>query len=58
MVGAEIDTGTLLEVPPSEQLEVDNPEFEDANEDEYFDVSDVPDGEIVVLSTASLDEEE
>jgi hypothetical protein len=51
-----VDIGTLLEVPEGQRLEVDDPAQEDPNDDEGGDVSDVPDGEVVRLSTADLDE--
>ncbi len=52
------DIGDLLEVPKAQRLEVDDPSFEDANDDEFTSLSWVPDGEFVTLSTASLDDEE
>jgi hypothetical protein len=57
-IGADIDTGVLLEVPKSQQLEEDDPAYEDDNEDQFTDLSGVPDGEVVTLSTAHLDEED
>lgn len=53
-----VDTGTFLDVPEGDRLDYDDVEFEDPNEDEGWDMSNVPDGEIVELSTAFLDEEE
>lgn len=58
MIETTEDIGTLMEVPKSQQLDVDDPSFEDANVDEFADLSSVPDGEVVVLSTAHLDEED
>lgn len=52
------DIGDLLEVPKAQRLDVDDASFEDANEDEFADLSSVPDGELVTLSTASLDDPE
>jgi hypothetical protein len=57
-IGADIDTGVLLEVPKSQQLDEDDPAYEDDNEDQFTDLSGVPDGEVVTLSTADLDEED
>lgn len=53
------DIGDHLEVPAEERLDVDDYVKVEANEDEMiFDFSDVPDGEIVELSTATPDEYE
>jgi hypothetical protein len=53
-----VDTGTLLEVPESAQKDYDDFLEEEVNEDEFVDYSDVPDGDVVELSTANLDEED
>jgi hypothetical protein len=58
MSAALQDTGDFLEVPESERLDEDIWEPEDVSPDEFEDMRDVPDGEYVELSTASLDEEE
>jgi hypothetical protein len=55
-VTAPRDTGELLAVPPEERLEVDDHLPSEDNEDQFADVSGVPDGEYVELSTASEDE--
>lgn len=50
------DTGDFLEVPEDQRYDIDDPDHEDANEDEFADLSHIPDGDYVVLSTASDDE--
>lgn len=50
-VSDQEDIGTILEVPEDQRLDVD-PDDEPANEDEGVDMSQVPDGEVVKLSTA------
>lgn len=55
-MGEPRDTGDLLEVPEDQRLDVDDHLPEEDNVDQFADVSDVPDGEYVELSTASEDE--
>lgn len=51
------DTGDFLEVPEDQRLEVDDPEHEEPNEDEFVDYAPItPDGDYVELSTADEDE--
>lgn len=50
------DTGEVLEVPENERLDHDVYFPEEDNEDAFADLSNVPDGEYVELSTASQDE--
>lgn len=50
------DTGDLLAVSREERLDHDDYLPEEDNIDQFADVSDVPDGEYVELSTASDDE--
>lgn len=50
------DTGDLLAVPREERLDHDDHLPEEDNVDQFADVSDVPDGQYVQLSTASDDE--
>lgn len=53
------DTGDLLEVPVKDRLEEDDFVLEEVNEDEHrTDFTDVPDGNVVTLSTAYLDDDE
>lgn len=49
------DTGDLLEVSKEERLSEDDPAHEDPNTDEFADLSSVPDGEVIYLSTAKRD---
>ena len=51
-----LDTGDYLEVTESERLNQDVWDDEDVNPDELQTMDDVPDGDDVELSTASLDE--
>lgn len=55
-MGEPRDTGDLLEVPEDQRLDVDDHLPEEDNVDQFADVSDVPDGEYVELSTSSEDE--
>ena len=50
------DIGDFLEVPEDQRYEVDEADPEQENEDQFADLSHVPDGDYVVLSTASDDE--
>lgn len=50
------DTGELLEVPEDQRLDEDDYLPEEDNEDAFADLSSVPDGKYVKLSTASDDE--
>jgi hypothetical protein len=51
------DIGDVLEVPRDQRLAIDDHLPSEVNDDEFADLSSVPDGEVVVLSTAHLDEE-
>ena len=50
------DTGDFLEVPEDERLDEDTYVPGEVNEDEFQDLSWVPDGDYVELSTAGDDE--
>lgn len=52
------DIGDVLEVPEDQRLDIDDYPDDEVNADEFTDLSDVPEGEPVDLSTASLDEED
>lgn len=53
------DIGDILHVPEDQRLDVDDTPDNEVNEDEFqTDFSDVPDGEVVELSTAHLDDDE
>lgn len=50
MTDTGVDIGTLLEVPEGQRLDVDDVRLDEMNEDEYADLSSVPDGQVVVLT--------
>lgn len=58
MSDQQIDIGDLLEVPEDQRLERDDDIASERNDDEWSDLSSVPDGVPVTLSTADLDDED